>query len=170
VTRSKSGADAAAAGLSPLFLREEALEQGIEMLYLAERCLTAEVERHRGAGPLSRTAYRALYLIARHPGLPVGRLRESLGISKPNLARVLKQLAELGLVEQVSGARDRRQRLLSATEAGRAAIEPLAQAQRRRLAQAYRTAGPAAVDGFREVLRSVIDPRLRRILANDDAP
>jgi DNA-binding MarR family transcriptional regulator len=169
VTRIHPG-DAQTGGPNPLFLREQALEQGIDLVYLAERSLSGELDRVASGGALSRTGCQALYLVARHPGLPVGRLRDALAVSKPHLARILKELADAGLVRSEAGPRDRRQRLMRATEKGRAAVEPLARAQRRRLAEAYRSAGAAAVEGFRAVLQHLGDARLLQALGHDDRP
>ncbi|MFN5826711.1 MAG: MarR family transcriptional regulator, partial [Rhodobacterales bacterium] len=46
---------------------------------------------------------------------------------------------------------------------GPAALErELSDAQRARMRAAYRAAGPAAVQGFRQVLEAMMDPQLRR--------
>ena len=49
-----------------------------------------------------------------------------------------------------------RQRLLRLTEDGRALENRVSEDQRRRIQRAFAAAGPAGVDGFRRVLKSMI--------------
>ena len=70
---------------------------------------------------------------------------------------VLSQLLEEGFIAQKPGMRDRRQRLLELTAKGADLERSLSERQRRRIASAYREAGPEAVEGFRKVLRGIID-------------
>lgn len=150
-----------------LFLREEALDQGVELLYLAERCFAEAIEETLGHCDLTRTAHRALYFTGRHPGLGVSQLKALLGLSKANLARLMRQMIERGLIVVEPAPGDRRQRLVRLTQAGEALLDAVAIAQRRRLGQAYRKAGADAVAGYRIVLRSLIEPRLRRLLPDE---
>jgi DNA-binding MarR family transcriptional regulator len=55
------------------------------------------------------------------------------------------------------GREDRRQRLLSLTPSGAALERRLFERQRARLAPAWREAGPEAVEGFRRVMRGIMD-------------
>ena len=60
------------------------------------------------------------------------------------------------------GRRDRRERHLHLTEKGSALERSLSDAQRARMRAAYRAAGPAAVQGFRQVLEAMMDPEMRK--------
>jgi DNA-binding MarR family transcriptional regulator len=91
----------------------------------------------------------------------VGELLGILGITKQSLGRVLQPLIEEGYVAQSAGRSDRRQRLLSLTEAGEALERRLFERQREWVTQAYREAGPAAVEGFRRVMRGLMGPEAR---------
>jgi DNA-binding MarR family transcriptional regulator len=73
-------------------------------------------------------------------------------------------LTEQGYVTQNPGRADRRQRLLILTPKGRDLERRLFERQRERLATAYRDAGPGAVEGFRRVMRGVMDEEARRYL------
>ena len=84
-----------------------------------------------------------------------------LRITKQSLARVLGALMEQGYVAQSPGRADRRQRLLTLTAAGAALERRLFERQQERLRPAYREAGAAAVDGFRRVLRGIMDDTAR---------
>jgi len=140
------------AGASPLFLRDEDLRQGLDMLFYAWRDLAAEADPALDKEGLGRAHHRALYFIGRNPGLSVSELMAILGITKQSLSRVVKELAAKGLVSQSVGSADRRERRLKLTEAGQALEQALTAPQRTLMASAYRAAGADAVAGFRTVL------------------
>lgn len=142
-------------GASPLFLRDEELRQGLDLLFFAWRDLAAAADAALEKERLGRAHHRALYFIGRNPGLAVGELMAILGITKQSLGRVLKDLAAKGLLSQSVGAQDRRERRLGLTEAGRALEQALSAPQRALMAHAYRSAGAEAVAGFRTVLAGV---------------
>jgi DNA-binding MarR family transcriptional regulator len=144
---------APSAGL--LFLREEELRVAQDMLFFAIRDLSECADGILAEYEYGRAHYRCLHWIARRPELTVGELLTILGITKQSLTRVLGPLIREGFVAQVPGQTDRRQRLLSLTEKGVVLERRLFEAQRERLAAAYREAGGAAVDGFRRVLRGL---------------
>ena len=89
--------------------------------------------------------------------MTVAALLAILRITKQSLSRVLGQLVADGYVEQRKGLRDRRQRLLYLTEKGRELERRVSEAQRARVAQAYREAGAEAVEGYRKVLLGLVD-------------
>ncbi|MFN4089481.1 MAG: MarR family winged helix-turn-helix transcriptional regulator [Alphaproteobacteria bacterium] len=142
--------------VNPLFLREEYLRQGIELLFYANRDLMAETDALLEQRGLGRADHRALYFVARHPDITVGELLSILRVTKQSLGRVLGRLQADGLVTQRPGTRDRRQRLLRLTPVGEALEAEIGQRQRAFLARAYRAAGAEAVEGFRTVLVGMI--------------
>ena len=153
-----------------LFLTDDQLRQGIELMFFAYREFTADPDRILGARGYGRAHHRALHFINRRPGLMVNDLLEILGVTKQSLNRVLRQLVEDGMVDSRIGAVDRRQRNLHLTDRGRALEQELSAAQRRRMRGAFSTAGPEAVHGFRKVLEAMIDPEVRdRVLGGLDA-
>src|SRR6185437_14041700 len=87
-----------------------------------------------------------------------------LRITKQSLARVLSTLVTQNLVSQSPGSIDRRQRLLALTKAGEELERKLFDAQRKRLGAAYREAGAASVEGFRRVMRAIMDEAARAYL------
>ena len=139
-------------GASPLFLRDEDLRQGLDLMFFAWRDLSAEADATLEKAGLGRAHHRALYFIGRRPGLAVGDLLTILGITKQSLGRVLKELAAKGLIAHSAGTEDRRERRLSLTEAGTQLEQALSAPQRALMANAYRNAGAEAVAGFRNVL------------------
>src|SRR5262249_55902494 len=97
---------------NPLFLRDEELRQGIELMFYAYRDFTFESDQQLKRYQLGRAHHRALYFIGRHPGQTVGHLLSILKVTKQSISRVLKDLLEQQYVEQQSGSPDRRRRLL----------------------------------------------------------
>lgn len=150
---------------SPLFLREAEIRRGIELLYFGYTNMVRGADgllAHHGFG---RAHHRALYFIARRPGLSVGDLLQLLNITKQSLSRVLAELQSAGLVAQQVGARDRRQRLLRLTEHGVALEAALFEQLRTTVAHAYAQAGQSAVSGFWAVLTGLIPPEDRQLIA-----
>lgn len=144
-----------------LFLTDDQLRQGIELMFFAYRGFTADPDRILVNLGYGRAHHRAIHFINRSPGLTVNALIDILGVTKQSLNRVLRQLVDDGLVESRVGRIDRRQRNLYLTERGRALEHELSAAQRRRMRAAFSSAGPEAVAGFRAVLEQMIDPDLR---------
>ena len=138
------------------YLSDEAVRQGIELLFFAYRDFTAEPDAiltHYGFG---RAHHRVVHFVGRRPQMTVGDLLTILKITKQSLNRVLGQLVRQGFIIQHRGAQDRRQRLLELTEKGRELERQLSAPQRARVSAAYRRAGANAVEGFRKVLLGVI--------------
>ena len=140
-----------------LFLREEELRRGIEMMFFSYRDFTSEADTILAEQDMGRAHHRAIYFIGRHPGITVSDLLGILNITKQSLSRVLSGLMKDGFVLQKTGATDRRQRLLYLTETGTELEARLTALQGRRFAAAYREAGAEAVDGFQRVLRGLMD-------------
>ena len=152
------------AGTSLLFLREEQMRLAQDLFFFAYRDLTAAADAILTELGLGRAHHRALHFIGRRPGIAVNELLSLLGITKQSLARVLGELVLRDHVRVVQGPRDRRQRLLSLTDAGRDLERRLFERQRERMVAAYREAGGPAVDGFRRVMRGMMDEQTRSLL------
>ncbi len=153
---------------SPLFLREPEIRRGIELLYFGYTNMIRGADAILESRGLGRAHHRALYFIARQPGLAVSDLLRLLAITKQSLSRVLADLMSRGLVAQQVGTHDRRQRLLSLTEAGAELEGLLFDAVRERMASAYAQAGQQAVGGFWAVLVGLIPPQDRPMVEELD--
>lgn len=140
-----------------LYLTDEQLLQGIELMFFAYKGFTSDPDRILGEFGYGRAHHRAVHFINRWSGLTVNDLIDILGVTKQSLNRVLRQLIEDQLVESRVGTEDKRQRNLYLTLAGEALEKELATAQQARVRKAFSAAGPEAVQGFREVLENMID-------------
>jgi len=152
-------------GESLLFLTDEQLRKGIEAMFFAYRGFTADPDRILEKYGYGRAHHRAIHFIHRCPGTTVNNLMSILGVTKQSLNRVLRTLIEDGLVESRVGPRDKRERHLYLTDTGASLEQELSDAQRARMRAAYRSAGPEAVAGFRQVLEAMMDPDQRRRFA-----
>lgn len=154
---------------NPLFLREEELERGLELLHLAGHRLNLDASEPRAEAGVDETDHHALFLIDRQPGITQAELCGTLGLSKQTLSRHLRRLARAGLLEQPGGPQaggspaDRRKRPLRVTPAAAALLAGVKAVQKRRLRFAFKNAGATAVEGFQRVLLELVgeSPRER---------
>lgn len=146
---------------SLLYLTDEQLRKGIEAMFFAYRGFTADPDRILETMEYGRAHHRALHFVHRYPGTTVSNLLAILGVTKQSLNRVLRSLIDDGLIRSEKGKRDARERHLFLTPEGDLLERKLSDAQRARLRVAYRSAGPAAVAGFRQVLEAMMDPEMR---------
>src|ERR1700749_929527 len=117
---------------------EDAVRDGIELLFFAYRDFTAEPDAILAEYGFGRAHHRVVHFVGRHPQMTVGELLGILRITKQSLNRVLGQLIRQGFIIQRPGPRDRRQRLLDLTLKGRELERQLSEPQRARVANAYR--------------------------------
>jgi DNA-binding MarR family transcriptional regulator len=158
-----------AAAANPAFPHEADIRLAQDLMFFAYRDFTNAADVILAELGLGRAHHRALHFIGRTPGITVSELLAILRITKQSLARVLGALVDQGYVAQAQGDQDRRQRLLTLTPAGQALERRLFERQRDRLAAAYRSAGAAAVAGFRSVMHGVMDEEAWRNIVETHA-
>jgi DNA-binding MarR family transcriptional regulator len=141
---------------NPLFLRDEELTWGIELLDAAYRAVVEEPEREGLGRGLGRNHRWVLYMVGRHPGITMVELLTRMRVAKQTLSRLLNELVARDLIARQPNVRDRRQRLLELSNEGRELEEALHGRLRRRLARAYRAAGAEAVAGHHQVLLGLV--------------
>ncbi|MEO0937569.1 MAG: MarR family transcriptional regulator [Pseudomonadota bacterium] len=149
-------------GENLLFLTDEQLRQGIEAMFFAYRGFTADPDRILEDMAYGRAHHRAIHFINRAPGTTVNNLLNILGVTKQSLNRVLRTLIADGLVKSEVGKADKRERHLFLTPDGAALEQRLSDAQRARMRDAFRNAGPEAVGGFRRVLEAMMDTEMHK--------
>ena len=75
------------------------------------------------AAALTMPQLRVLYLLGRHPSLPVGSVAEAMRISQPSATETIDRLVRAGYVSRTTCATDRRVVRTALTEAGRTLID-----------------------------------------------
>jgi DNA-binding MarR family transcriptional regulator len=158
-----------AAPIDRQFPCEAEMRMAQSLMFFAYRDFTNAADVILDELGLGRAHHRALHFIGRNPGITVTDLLGILRITKQSLARVLTVLMGFGYVSQAPGRTDRRQRLLSLTPSGATLERRLFESQRERLSAAYLAAGATAVDGFRQVMRGIMDESAQRYVDNTDA-
>jgi DNA-binding MarR family transcriptional regulator len=111
-----------------------------------------------------RAHHRVLYFVNLRPGMPVADVLEILKITKQSLARVLRQLIDNGYIEQRTGATDRRQRLLFATEKGKKFFSVLSETQTSRIDAAISSLPANSRDIVRRFFVAMVEPSDRDTL------
>ncbi|GAA0311643.1 GNAT family N-acetyltransferase [Sphingomonas oligophenolica] len=106
-----------------IIVEREHLFLGSRLKRLAER-MQGDVARVVAASglPIQPGQYPLLATLDLHGPLTVSEMVEALGVSQPGVTRNLSRLVALGLVETTRAHRDQRQKTMSLTEAGKAAI------------------------------------------------
>ena len=155
---------------NPLLQSDAGLRQAMELLFFAYRDFTGEADALLATFGFGRAHHRVIYFVGGHPGMTVSELLKILKITKQSLSRVLGQLIKDGLVHQRTDDADRRRRRLYLTPKGAGLERRLTERQSRRIARAYREAGAGAIEGFRAVLRGIINEEDRHRVAHADPP
>ena len=127
----------------------------IELLFFAYRDFVSDPDAILTKIGMGRAHHRVVYFVSRQPGMMVADLLDTLQITKQSLARVLKQLIELGYIRQMAGAKDRRQRRLYPTLAGRELALALSEPQSRRIALAMEDLTPEMRAAVKQFLRKM---------------
>jgi DNA-binding MarR family transcriptional regulator len=148
-----------------LILGEEDMRQALELLFFAYRDFTGEADALLADFGFGRAHHRVIYFVGRHPGMAVSELLEILKITKQSLSRVLSQLVADGFILQRTDAADRRRRHLYLTAKGGDLERRLTERQSQLIMRAYHDAGADAVQGFRAVLRAIINEEDRARVA-----
>ena len=152
-----------------LLMAEEELRQAMELLFFAYRDFTGEADALLADFGFGRAHHRVIYFVGRHPGMAVSELLGILKITKQSLSRVLGQLIDDGFILQRTDAADLRRRHLHLTTKGADLERRLSERQSQRIMRAYQDAGADAVQGFRAVLRAIINEEDRARVATRKA-
>ena len=150
-------------------LAEEELRQAMELLFFAYRDFTGEADALLADFGFGRAHHRVIYFVGRHPGMAVSELLGILKITKQSLSRVLGQLIDDGFILQRTDAADLRRRHLYLTTKGADLERRLTERQSQRIMRAFQDAGAGAANGFRAVLRAIINEEDRARVATRKA-
>ncbi len=127
----------------------------IELFFFAYRDFISDPDAILEKIGMGRAHHRVVYFVCRQPGMMVTDLLDTLQITKQSLARVLKQLIDSGYIRQMAGAKDRRQRRLYPTLAGRELALALSEPQSSRISAALSELTPEQREGVIHFLRSM---------------
>lgn len=105
------------------------LALGSRLKRLAERLQADALKVHERAGlPTQPSHFPMLTALDRYGDLTVNEAVEALGISQPAVTRCLNSLIDMDLVSTAASKTDRRQKTISLTPGGQAAVERMKQA------------------------------------------
>ena len=90
---------------------------------MATRVVVRHYDRALAPAGLKTSAYSILARIEREGAQTIGSLAASLAMDRTTLSREIAPLVERGLVEVRPGERDRRQKVLALSRAGRALLK-----------------------------------------------
>jgi DNA-binding MarR family transcriptional regulator len=127
----------------------------IELLFFAYRDFVSDPDAILARLGMGRAHHRVVYFVSRQPGLMVTDLLDILQITKQSLSRVLKHLIEAGYIRQMAGAKDRRQRRLYPTLAGRELSLALSEPQSMRIANAMESLSPEMREAVKDFLKKM---------------
>ncbi|MET0169083.1 MAG: MarR family transcriptional regulator [Aliihoeflea sp.] len=130
----------------------------IELFFFAYRDFISDPDAILDKLGMGRAHHRVVYFVCRQPGMMVGDLLDILKITKQSLARVLKQMIDEGYIRQMAGAKDRRERRLYPTLAGRELALALSQPQSQRIAHAMEPLSQEARAGVMQFLQRMRQP------------
>ncbi len=130
----------------------------IELFFFAYRDFISDPDVILDKLGMGRAHHRVVYFVCRQPGMMVADLLDILKITKQSLARVLKQLIDEGYIRQMAGAKDRRERRLYPTLAGRELALALSQPQSQRIARAMEPLSEEARAGVMQFLQRMRQP------------
>ena len=151
-----------------LYLRDDHLTKGAELMFFAYRAFLRDADRHLEKSGLGRAHHRVLHFVARAPGLSIMQLLHILQISKQALSRVSRQMVADGYITIDTCPQDRRRRILLLQKKGEILWAELIHLQHQRLADAFREAGGSAVAGWQAVLEGFLDHEERALLRKFD--
>jgi len=145
-------------------LTEDELTEAVELLFFGYRDFVSDPDVILAKYDFGRAHHRVVHFVGRHAGITVAELLNILRITKQSLARVLRQLIERGFIEQKTGEKDRRQRHLYLTQAGKELWHRLLAPQHERMRKALSEEGGEA--SWREVMLALINEENRAEVEN----
>ena len=132
--------------------RQDELNQALESMHFGFRAMIYKPDERLAQLGLSRIHHRLLYFIGRNPGCSVNELLQIMRISKQYLNRPLRQMIDRGFITQTADEDDRRIKRLQLSADGSELEYELTEVQRRRFADIFKQAGPAAEKHWRQVM------------------
>lgn len=92
--------------------------RALEFMFYAHRAFLVDVDPILSELGFGRAHHRALFLVARWPGITVNQLLARLKITNQSFSRIVRDLLNAGLIVQSADSADRRQRCHFVTAKG----------------------------------------------------
>jgi DNA-binding MarR family transcriptional regulator len=106
---------------------------------------------------LTLAQWRALVLIASTDGVRASELAARIGASRPSMSRLIRRLAEKGLIRSATDPSDGRAVILSSTAVGRQALQDTRIRRRAMVAEALARHGQPLPSDLQAGLRAIVD-------------
>lgn len=143
------------------YLTEASIRAGMDLLFFANTRHLKRADEMLAENKIGRAHHRIMYFVARRPDMPVFELLRILGVTKQSFYRPAKELMKQGLMVQLHGQQDRRQRLLRLTSLGIELERAIFVDLHDNVARAYHASGGDAVAGFWQVLQHLMGNEAR---------
>lgn len=134
----------------------------IALFFMAWRGFAAEADAILAREGLGRVHHRVLYAVVRLPGISVGDLAATLGVTRQALHRPLADLTKRHLVAVRVSERSGRERAVHASARGERLEDQASAAQRAQLARIFTQVGPDAAAAWQEVMSALAAPVISR--------
>lgn len=127
----------------------------LALFFFAWRGFAAEPDAILEREGLGRVHHRVLYTVVRVPGIRVGELAATLGVSRQAIHRPLAELQKRRLVVSEVAKESARERALSVTERGARLEARASGAQREQLERIFAAVGRPSAEGWVRVMNAL---------------
>ncbi|MCP5082489.1 MAG: homoprotocatechuate degradation operon regulator HpaR [Alphaproteobacteria bacterium] len=135
-----------------------ALEHSLPLkLLMAREAVMERFRPHLLAAGVTEQQWRVLRALCEADEAEAGELAEAICLKMPSLSRILADLSGEGLINRRNGTEDRRLRLVSITEKGRALVAKMARHSEKEYAQIQNAVGAGAYAVLMNDLQATID-------------
>jgi len=142
-----------------LYLKDEQIKEFIQLLYYAYRETFSDPKEVLSKKLFGPAHLRALNLIERNPGINLGELIFELKVTKQSLNRVLRDLINSKMINQIQDENDTRRKNLFLDKEGKAFFEIVYNTQKKRIFNALKNSNSDSVLKFKDVLKRIINEK-----------
>ena len=142
-----------------LYLKDEQIKELIQLLYYAYRETFSDPKEVLSKKFFGPAHLRALNLIERNPGINLGELIFELKVTKQSLNRVLRDLINSKMINQIEDENDTRRKNLFLDKEGKAFFEIVYNTQKKRIFNALKNSNSDSVLKFKDVLKRIINEK-----------
>jgi DNA-binding MarR family transcriptional regulator len=132
----------------------------LECVYFAHMEFADAADRILEKLQLGRAHHRLMYFLDKSPGLEVRELLSLLSISNQALARTMRQLIDLGYLQQMQSSDDRRVRKNYLTDTGKRLIRMLTAEQHRLIESRIKAFAAEDLSTFHDVASALGGDRI----------